>query len=76
MENQKHLIWTTVSLLAGGTLLWYLSRDDEPSVKISAHQAKVIQKILDEAALEATCSHIRIYNEIQKKHEKGIPVSL
>ena len=75
MENHKYLIWSAVGVLAGGTLLWYLSRDDEPTVRISAHQVKVIQKILDEVALEAHCSHIRIYHEIQKKHEQSIQVT-
>ena len=76
-DNTKQLVFTTLGVLAGGALLYYLSRDDSASAQFDpkVHKVDVIHQILDEICLETSCATIRTYNQIQTLIEQGKPVS-
>lgn len=75
--DTKQLVYATLGVLAGGALLYYLSRDDNEGAKFDPkiHNVDVIHQILDEICLETTCATIRTYNQIQTLREQGKPVS-
>jgi len=70
MEN-KTILWAAIGTLAGASLIYYLSLDNNTGIKLDSkvHKDETIKEILDEIRLEITCIYVRHYNLILRMKE-------
>jgi hypothetical protein len=69
--NTKQIALSVLGVLAGGAVLYYLSREEVVKLDPKVHTNERFMEILDELNLEYTCIYVRNYNLILKAKENG-----
>jgi hypothetical protein len=71
MNNSKQVLVSVLGVLAGGALLYYLSREDKVKLDSNVHTRERFLALLEELNLEYVCIYVRNYNMLLKYKENG-----
>ena len=71
MNNSKQVLVSILGVLAGGALLYYLSREDKVKLDSNVHTRERFLALLEELNLEYVCIYVRNYNMLLKYKENG-----
>jgi len=69
--NTKQIALTAFGLVAGGALLYYLSREESVKLDPKIHTRQAFLDLLEELNLEYVCIYVRNYNMLLKMKENN-----
>ena len=71
MNNSKQVLVSVLGVLAGGALLYYLSREEKVKLDSNVNTRERFLALLEELNLEYVCIYVRNYNMLLKYKENG-----
>lgn len=69
--NAKQIAITTFGLLAGGAVLYFLSKEESVKLDPKIHTREAFLALLEELNLEYVCIYVRNYNMLLKMKESN-----
>jgi len=69
--NTKQIAIATLGVVAGGALLYYLSREESVKLDPKIHTREAFLQLLEELNLEYVCIYVRNYNMLLKMRENN-----
>ena len=69
--NTKQIAIAALGVVAGGALLYYLSREESVKFDPKIHTREAFLQLLEELNLEYVCIYVRNYNMLLKMRENN-----
>lgn len=69
--NTKQIAITALGVIAGGALLYFLSKEESVKLDPKIHTREAFLALLEELNLEYVCIYVRNYNMILKMKENN-----